>query len=63
MEEQNTCRAFTPKKESMTNDMNALNFNEAFEVSELPGSNYQHSSTTIANYKGNYSSRSTTRSI
>ena len=59
-EEQNTCRALIPKNEKLSINVHNIEFSQEFEVNYLPNTTYNHSSTTIANYKGllNFYSRS-----
>ena len=49
-EQQNTCRGLTVKKDLLS--VTDFEFDEEFEVRLLPETTYQHSSSTIANYKG-----------
>ena len=52
IEEQNTCRTLTFKLDVIPNDGKDFDFDKDFEINSLPDSTYQHSLTTIANYKG-----------
>ena len=52
-EEPNTCRALRLKNDEY-NDLQASNFHKVFEIISLANTTYQHTSTTIANYKGTH---------
>ena len=51
-EEQKTCRTLTFKSDLIPNDGKDFDFDKDFEINLLSDSTYQHSFTTIANYKG-----------